>query len=131
MLFENVSERVVERRKVRAAVEARIRVQIEPFEEAIQIDLDVPHLVLAQPLVRRKALSTSIALKRLSIAHSTKMLRQIAFSPRLVLAVRTRMSNQSMNSVDVILKTSCSLIRFLAFSALMWFCDCCCCRRRS
>ena len=68
MLFENVSERVVERRKVRAAVEARIRVQIEPFEEAIQIDLDVPHLVLSQPLVQRKALSTSIALKRLSIA---------------------------------------------------------------
>ena len=100
MLFENVSERIVERRKVRAAVEARIRVQIEPFEEAIQIDLDVPHLVLSQPFVRRKALSTSIALKRLSIALD-EMSSQMRLRRQLALAVRTRMSNQSMNSVDM------------------------------
>jgi hypothetical protein len=34
------------RHKVVAAVEARIRIQIEPLEGPIQIDHDVPHLVL-------------------------------------------------------------------------------------
>jgi hypothetical protein len=51
-----------------AAVEARIRIQIEPLEVAIQIDPDLPHRVFGQPVALRQALSTSIALRWLSSA---------------------------------------------------------------
>jgi hypothetical protein len=63
VIGENVSANNGRRRKVVAAVEARIRIQIEPLEVAIQIELDVPQLVLRQPIAFRKSLSTSIALK--------------------------------------------------------------------
>jgi hypothetical protein len=59
VIGKNVSANIGRRRKVVAAVEARIRIQIEPLEVPIQIDLDVPHLVLGQPIAFRKALSTS------------------------------------------------------------------------
>jgi hypothetical protein len=58
VIGENMSANIG--RQVVAAVEARIRIQIEPLEVAIQIDLDVPHLVLGQPIALRKALSTLI-----------------------------------------------------------------------
>jgi hypothetical protein len=92
VIGKNVSANIGSRRKVVAAVEARIRIQIEPLEVAIQIDLDVPHLVLGQPIALRKALSTSIALKRLSSAHTTKM-QQTRLRRERALAVRARMSN--------------------------------------
>jgi hypothetical protein len=81
------------RRKVVAAVEARIRIQIEPLEVPIQTDLDVPHLVLRQPIALRKALSTSIALTWLSGAHFSQMSSQVRLRRERALAVRTPMSN--------------------------------------
>jgi hypothetical protein len=65
VIGENMSANIGRRRNVVAAVDARMRIQIEPLEVPIQIDLDVPHLVLCQPIALRKAFSTSIALKRL------------------------------------------------------------------
>ena len=73
----NVLKRLGGRREVVRAVEARIRIQVEPLEIPIEVGLYVPHLVLRQPVVARKALQASIALEWLSIAQSTKMLSQI------------------------------------------------------
>jgi hypothetical protein len=61
---------------------------IEPLEVAIQIDLDVPRLVLDQPIAQWKALSASIAVKRVSCAHTTKMSRRVA---QRTLAVRNQL----------------------------------------
>jgi hypothetical protein len=110
MIGENVSANIGHRRKVVAAVEARIRIQIEPLEVPIRIDLDVPHLVLSQPTTLRKALSTSTALKRLSCTHFSQMSSRIAFSRKLAFAVRTSMSNPQMHSLDVALKISSTTI---------------------
>jgi hypothetical protein len=94
VIGENLSANIGRRRKVVAAVEARIRIQIEPLEVPIQIDVDVPHLVFGQSIALRKALSTSIALKWLSCAHETKMFRQARLRRERALAVwTTSMSN--------------------------------------
>ena len=65
------------RREVVRAVEARIRVQVEPLEIPIEVGLNVPHLVLRQPVVARKALQASIALEWLSIADLSEMASQV------------------------------------------------------
>ena len=90
----NVLKRLGGRREVVRAVEARIRVQVEPLEIPIEVGLNVPHLVLRQPVVARKALRTSIALEWLSVAQTAKMFSQIACASGRVRTVRTRMSNQ-------------------------------------
>ena len=89
----NVFEDFFGRVEVCRAVEARISVQVEPLEEALELGHDVPQPMLDEPIVLWKALSTSIALERLSSAHLSKMSRQIAFRRRFEGAVRARMSN--------------------------------------
>ena len=101
----NVLKRLGGRREVVRAVEARIRVQVEPLEIPFEVGLNVPHLVLRQPVVARKALRTAIALEWLSIAHTTKMGGQVAFSRERFSTVFAPMSNQQMHSIDVTLKT--------------------------
>ena len=92
------------------AVEARIRVQVEPLEEAPELGHDVPQSMLDEPVVLWKALSTSIALEWLSITDRSKMSNQIAFRREGRSTVRARMSNLQMNRIDVTLKrTFCSV----------------------
>ena len=89
------------RREVVRAVEARIRVQLEPLEVPIEVGLNVPHLVLRQPVVARKALRTSIALEWLSIADFSKMSCQIRLVAKRFSTVLAPMSNQQMHSIDM------------------------------
>ena len=106
----DVRKRLGGRREVVRAVEARIRVQVEPLEIPIEVGLNVPHLVLRQPVVARKALRTSIALEWLSIAQSTKMKCQIRLVTERFSTVFAPMSNQQMHSIDVTLKITFRLI---------------------
>ena len=59
----NVRKDFFGRVEVCRAVEARISVQVEPLEEALEVGHDVPQPMLDEPVVLWKALSTSITLE--------------------------------------------------------------------
>ena len=101
----NVRKDFFGRVEVCRAVEARISVQVEPLEEALEVGHDVPQPMLDEPIVLWKALSTSIALEWLSSADATKMSVEMRFVAERCRTVRTRMSNLQMNRIDVLLKT--------------------------
>ena len=106
----NVLKRLGGRREVVRAVEARIRVQLEPLEVPIEVGLNVPHLVLRQPVVARKALRTSIAPEWLSIAQQTKMFSQVRLVAERFSTIFAPMSNRQMHSIDMTLKILFGLV---------------------
>jgi hypothetical protein len=124
----NVSADVGERREVERAIEARIRIQLVPLEIALQIDLNVPHLVLDQPVAIRKALSTSAASEWLSSADCAHVRCQVAFRSRLVRTVLARISNHQMHRIDMNLKMISCSVGFSALVTLKSFCYLCFCR---
>ena len=94
----NVFEDFFGRVEVCRAVEARIRIQVEPLEEALEVGHDVPQPMLDEPIVLWKALSTSIALVWLSSAHLSKMsveMRLLA-ECRSTVAIDVECPNESM-----------------------------------
>ena len=128
MRWVNVNADVGERREVERAIEARIRIQLVPLEIALQIDLNVPHLVLDQPVAIRKALSTSAASEWLSSADLAHVMSQVAFRRKRARTILARISNHQMRRIDVTLKIRCSSVGFRALITLKSFCYCCCCR---
>ena len=124
----NVSADVGERREVERAIEARIRIQLVPLEIALQIDLNVPHLVLDQPVAIRKALSTSAASEWLSTADFSRMSSQSRSGVKRARTVLARISNHQMHRIDVTLKRCSCSVGFRALITLKSFCYCCCCR---
>ena len=109
----NVFEDFFGRVEVCRAVEARIRVQVEPLEEALEVGHDVPQPMLDEPIVLWKALSTSIALVWLSSADRSNMSCQTRFVAERRSTVETLMSNLQMNRIDVLLKRLFQIVRFV------------------